>query len=357
MTWRPVPTAEPPDRAVHPDSSPIRSRIAPVAAAACRAVRYRSPKADRALSAASRSIVNVTPSYATSHNTSGSGGRGTDSERAGDGLGVEQPIDEPDIRGAAPHRPNCGDEPADERARESPGGHLDDEQVPEAGRARRHVSDGTGPVGRQVVEVVLAREPIERVASPTVVDGVACRTAGPALVDAGAVRPRRVQVVSIRPPSRVVGRVEPVADVRGGPDPHRTGETTVERPRGEPLRRFERDGLCDSGDAGVRSPRCRVSRRGRVRRSVAAVENPVFREGPEQGALDGAGVGLPLEAGVLTTVVRDPNARMTVSCPPAFPASGVDSAVTPRRTRARSPVRSRHRATAPRLRRGRPSAR
>ena len=103
-----------------------------------------------------------------------------------------------------------------------------------------------------------------------------------------------------------MGRVEPVPDVRGRPDPDRPREVPVERPGREPRRRLEGDRLRDRGDPGVGPARRGVARRGRVGRPVAAVDDPVFRERSEEGSLDGRRVGLTLEAGVLAAVVRDP---------------------------------------------------
>lgn len=161
----------------------------------------------------------------------------TDAEFAGNGFRFEQSIDAGQLGRSAPDRPNRGDEAADERARKPTGGHLDNQQVSGSGRRRREVPDRSGLVARQVVKVVFARESSERLANAVVVDAVTDPTGIGSPVAARVVARRRVQVIPIRSPSRVVRRMEPLTDVSGGPNPDRARETTS-RSRSANLSKF-----------------------------------------------------------------------------------------------------------------------
>ena len=98
--------------------------------------------------------------------------RRADAVLAGNGLGVEQPVDPRRLGVATPDSLNRGDQSADERSGEPVGGDLDHEDVSRPRRRRSQVPDGPGVVARQVVEVVAPREPVERVANAVVVHGV-----------------------------------------------------------------------------------------------------------------------------------------------------------------------------------------
>jgi len=102
---RPAGSSAGADRVVHDWSVPaIRSRIAPVAAAACRASRYRSPKATRALGRLGVDLErdDALVRHVPEHQRFGR--CGTDPKLAGDRFGSEQAVDQGRVCRAATDR-------------------------------------------------------------------------------------------------------------------------------------------------------------------------------------------------------------------------------------------------------------